>query len=112
VRVLVDHCLPRHLAAELIGHDATTVRAQRWSALRNGVLLRAAVEAGFEVFITNDSSIEFQQNVARIGIAVIAIVRFSKSDGRPEASRPTNHRGVDENPTGAVGHDLSLAFFS
>jgi len=36
--------------------------------------LRAAVDAGFDVFITNDSSIEFQQNVARIGIAVIAIV--------------------------------------
>jgi hypothetical protein len=72
VRILVDQCLPRHLAAELPGHDATTVRAQRWLGLRNGVLLRAAVDAGFEVFITNDSSIEFQQNVKRIGILVIA----------------------------------------
>jgi len=53
VRVLVDQCLPRH-----------------------GVLLRAAIDAGFEVFITNDSSIEFQQNVARIGIAVVAVVGF------------------------------------
>ena len=56
------------------GHDATTVRAQRWLGLRNGVLLRAAVDTGFEVFITNDSSIEFQQNVKRIGIAVVTIV--------------------------------------
>jgi hypothetical protein len=76
VRVLVDQCLPRHLANELPGHDATTVRAQRWLGLRNGVLLRAAVDAGFEVFITNDSSIEFQQNVKRIGIAVIALEGF------------------------------------
>ena len=76
MRVLVDQCLPRHLAAELTGHEATTVRAQRWLGLRNGVLLRAAVDAGFEVFITNDSSLEFQQNVKRIGIAVIAIVGF------------------------------------
>jgi len=76
VRVLVDQCLPRHLAAELTGHEATTVRAQRWLGLRNGVLLRAAVDAGFDVFITNDSSIEFQQNVRRIGIAVIALVGF------------------------------------
>lgn len=74
--VLVDQCLPRHLAAELTGHEATTVRAQRWLGLRNGVLLRAAVDAGFDVFITNDSSIEFQQNVRRIGIAVIALVGF------------------------------------
>ncbi|HEX6085036.1 MAG TPA: hypothetical protein VF266_10960 [Thermoanaerobaculia bacterium] len=50
------------------------MRAQRWLGLRNGVLLRAAVDAGFDVFITNDSSIEFQQNVTRIGIAVVAIV--------------------------------------
>ena len=76
MRVLVDQCLPRHLAAELTGHEATTVRAQGWLGLRNGVLLRAAVDAGFEVFVTNDSSIEFQQNIRRIGIAVIAIVGF------------------------------------
>lgn len=74
MRVLIDQCLPRPLAAELAGHEATTVRAQRWLGLRNGVLLRAAVEAGFQVFITNDSSIEFQQNVKKIGIGVIAIV--------------------------------------
>ena len=76
MRVLVDQCLPRHLAVELTGHEATTVRAQRWLGLRNGVLLRAAVDAGFEAFITNDSSIEFQQNVKRIGIAVVAIEGF------------------------------------
>ena len=52
------------------------MRAKRWLGLRNGVLLRAAIDAGFEVFITNDSSIEFQQNIRKIGIAVIAIVGF------------------------------------
>ena len=76
MRILVDQCLPLSLAAELPEHEATTVRAQRWLGLRNGILLRAAVDAGFEVFISNDSSIEFQQNVKRIGIAVIAIVGF------------------------------------
>jgi predicted nuclease of predicted toxin-antitoxin system len=93
VRVLVDQCLPRHLAAELPGHEATTVRAQRWLGLRNGVLLRAAVHAGFEVFITNDSSLEFQQNVKRIGIAVIAItgVRNRIEDLRPLIPRILEH---------------------
>jgi hypothetical protein len=92
VRVLVDQCLPRHLAAELTGHEATTVRAQRWLGLRNGVLLRAAVEAGFDIFITNDSSIEFQQNVKRIGIAVIALVGFRNriQDLRPVVARILN----------------------
>jgi hypothetical protein len=85
LRALIDQCLPRQLAAELTGHDATTVRAQRWLGLRNGVLLRAALDAGFQVFITNDSSIEFQQNVKKIGIGVIAIagVRNRMQDLRP-----------------------------
>ena len=89
MRVLVDQCLPRHLAAELTGHDATTVRAQKWLGLRNGVLLRAAVDAGFQVFITNDSSMEFQQNVKRIGIAVVALVGFRNriQDLRPAIPR-------------------------
>ena len=89
MRVLVDQCLPRHLAAELPGHEATTVRARRWLGLRNGVLLWAAVDAGFEVFITNDASIEFQQNVKRIGIGVIAIVGFRNriEDLRPVIPR-------------------------
>jgi rRNA-processing protein FCF1 len=85
LRALIDQCLPRQLAAELTGHEATTVRAQRWLGLRNGVLLRAAREAGFQVFVTNDSSIEFQQNVKKIGIGVIAIsgVRNRIQDLRP-----------------------------
>ena len=93
MRVLVDQCLPRHLAAELPGHEATTVRAQRWLGLRNGVLLRAAVDAGFEVFLTNDSSIEFQQNIKRIGIGVIAIVGFRNriQDIRPLIPRILHH---------------------
>ena len=101
MRVLVDQCLPRHLAAELPGHEATTVRAQRWLGLRNGVLLRAAIDAGFEVFITNDSSIEFQQNVQRIGIAVIAIVgvRNRIQDLRPLIPRILEHLETIERGT-------------
>jgi len=106
VRVLVDQCLPRHLAAELTGHEATTVRAQRWLGLRNGVLLRAAVNAGFEVFITNDSSIEFQQNVKRIGIAVIALVGFRN---RIQDLRPIVPRVVHELATIRPGQVVTIS---
>lgn len=73
MRILVDESLPRQFAAELSGHDVSTVRAQRWLGLRNGVLLRAAVRAGFEVLVTADRSLEFQQNLQAIGIAVIVL---------------------------------------
>jgi hypothetical protein len=84
LRILVDESLPRQFAAEIPGHDVSTVRAQRWLGLRNGVLLRAAVDAGFRVLVTADRSVEFQQNLRSIGIAVIILaVRNRMSDLRP-----------------------------
>ena len=85
MRVLVDESLPRHLAPELPGHEVSTVRAQHWSKLKNGTLLRAAVTAGFQVLVTADQSIRFQQNLARIGIAVVVVLRVRNriADLRP-----------------------------
>ncbi|MFA5891995.1 MAG: DUF5615 family PIN-like protein [Actinomycetota bacterium] len=47
MRVLLDEHLPLDLAAELIGHDVTTVRAQGWTGMKNGELLATAASAGF-----------------------------------------------------------------
>ncbi|HET7706635.1 MAG TPA: hypothetical protein VFM36_11145, partial [Thermoanaerobaculia bacterium] len=64
---------------------AVSVRAQGWSGLRNGVLLRAAHDAAFDVVLTADQSFPFQQNLNRIGIAVVVIsgVRNRIRDLRP-----------------------------
>jgi hypothetical protein len=75
LKVLVDESLPVGLVAELPGHEVSTVRAQRWLGLKNGVLLRAAVDAGFEILLTADGALRHQQNLARIGIAVVLVVR-------------------------------------
>jgi len=69
-------------------------------------LLRAAVDAGFEVFLTNDSSVEFQQNVKWIGIAVIAIVGFRN---RIQDLRPIIPRILDELTTIRPGEVVSIA---
>jgi hypothetical protein len=53
----------------------STVRAQRWLGLKNGVLLRTAVDAGFDVLLTADRALRHQQNLARIGIGVVLVVR-------------------------------------
>jgi hypothetical protein len=63
------------LAREIVGHDVSTVRGERWLGLRNGVLLRAAVAAGFEVLITADKALRHQQNLPANGIGVILITR-------------------------------------
>ena len=85
MKVLVDESLPIALAAEVIGHEVSTVRAQRWLGLRNGVLLRAAVDAGFDVLLTADKALRHQQNLASIGIGVVLITRVRNriSDLRP-----------------------------
>jgi hypothetical protein len=75
LRVLVDESLPRQIAVELTGHDVATVRDQGWLGLRNGVLLRAARAAGFDVLLTADTAIRYQQNLPAIGIAAVVVIR-------------------------------------
>jgi hypothetical protein len=87
--VLVDESLPLALALELSGHEVPTVRAQHWLGLRNGVLLRAAVDARFEVMVTADKSLRHQQNLPSIAIGIVLIfrVRNRMRDLRPLVPR-------------------------
>src|SRR5258708_20682501 len=72
--MLIDESLPRPLAGELAQqHDVSTVRDQQWLGLRNGALLRAAAGAGFDVFLTADRSLPYQQNLRAIGISVLVL---------------------------------------
>lgn len=89
MRILIDESLPVAFAAALTDHEVKTVRAQRWLGLRNGVLLRAAVDAGFEIIITADKALRYQQNLAAIGIAVVLLthVRNRMQDLRPLVPR-------------------------
>ena len=73
MRILLDESLPRPFADELTGLDVATARDQGWAGLRNGVLLRAAVDAGFDVLLTADRSLPYQKNLRKIGISVIVL---------------------------------------
>jgi hypothetical protein len=79
VRVLLDEQLPRQLARELAGHEVRTVQQQGWAGLKNGELLRRAGEAGYQVFITADQNLEFQQNLARSNLFVLVLVAPSNA---------------------------------
>ena len=76
MRILLDESLPRPLALVLIGHDVSTVRDESWTSLTNGALLRQAA-ATFDVLLTADRNIEFQQNLATLPIAVVILVAES-----------------------------------
>jgi hypothetical protein len=79
--VLLDEHLPRLLARELPGHDVRTVSAEGWAGVLNGELLRRAEAAGFEVFVTADRALEFQQSLPARGLGfVILETRSTKLD--------------------------------
>lgn len=73
MRLLLDESLPRRLSRELLGHTVTTVTQAGWTGLENGELLRVAAEK-FDVFLTADRNIEYQQNVRTLPLAVIVLV--------------------------------------
>lgn len=77
MRVLLDNGVPRGLAAALRQHVVDEARAHGWDTLRNGDLLDAAEAAGFEVFVTTDRSLEYQQNLASRHIAIVVLSRAS-----------------------------------
>lgn len=73
MRVLLDECVPRKLGRGLTGHMALTVTGRGWSGVKNGRLLELA-EAEFDVFLTVDQNLKYQQNLASFNIAVILLV--------------------------------------
>lgn len=76
MRILLDEDIPRRLAAMLIGHEVSTVQRSGWTGIKNGKLLGLAA-AEFDVYLTMDGNLEFQQNLATLPIAVLVVEAVS-----------------------------------
>ena len=72
MRILLDECVDRRLAREILGHDVKTVPEVGWAALKNGDLLARAVQE-LEAFVTVDRNLSFQQDISRFSMAVIVL---------------------------------------
>jgi len=74
--VLFDNGTPRTLARYLIDHHTVTeARARGWDELENGELLTAAEAAGFEVIVTTDRNLRYQQNLDNRKLAIVVLGR-------------------------------------
>lgn len=73
MRVLLDECVPRKLKRELAEHQVLTVTERGWSGIKNGRLLTLA-EAEFDVFLTVDQNLKYQQNLTAFRIAIVLLV--------------------------------------
>ncbi|MGH7996062.1 MAG: DUF5615 family PIN-like protein [Opitutaceae bacterium] len=77
MKVLVDECVPAKLSRLLGNHDFSTARDQGWGGLKNGRLL-ALAEPEFDLFLTCDRNLEYQQNLRgrKIGIVLLSTNRW------------------------------------
>ena len=73
MRVLLDNGTPRGVAAALVGHTVEEARSRGWDTFKNGELLAAAEAAGFDVFVTTDRNLRYQQNLAHRTIAIVVL---------------------------------------
>ncbi|MSP98366.1 MAG: hypothetical protein EXR29_14360 [Betaproteobacteria bacterium] len=76
MRILLDENVPLDFAAELPGHDVSTVVALGWNGVLNGELMRRA-RGCCDVFVTLDRNIEFQQNIPVLPFGVIIVLAVS-----------------------------------
>lgn len=72
MKILLDECIDRRLARELIGHAVTTVPQRGWAGIKNGQLL-ALAQVEFDVFVTVDRNLPNQQQLAKFSIAAVLL---------------------------------------
>jgi|SRR3989338_7118168 len=95
MKILLDECLPRRLASELKEHKVVTVPQKGWAGIKNGELL-SRIGSDFDVFITVDRNLSFQQNIKEFQVAVIVL------------SAPSNRYSDLKPLMPKVLHELSL----
>jgi predicted nuclease of predicted toxin-antitoxin system len=79
MKVLLDECIPRRLKNALSDHECRTVPEAGFAGQKNGLLISLAEAAGFDLFLTMDKGLQYQQNLEGRNIAIL-IVR-AKSNG-------------------------------
>jgi hypothetical protein len=97
------------LKRELVGHDVKTAPEMGWASKRNGELLRLAVSR-FDVFLTADRNLSYQQDVSAFDIAVVVLAARGNrlDDLRPSASRgPPNGRASRRDGRAELGRDAT-----
>ena len=70
--VILDENIPRKLGTRLSGHRVTTVPAQGWGGVKNGLLM-TLIDGSYDVFVTADKNLRYQQNLDGRRIAIIEV---------------------------------------
>ena len=87
MKVLFDQNVPRNLRQHLAHHDVRVAAQLGWEELQNGELLQAAENNGFEVFVTGDQSLSYQQNLQGRRIAIVELTKNNWPSVKPHVDR-------------------------
>jgi predicted nuclease of predicted toxin-antitoxin system len=79
MKILLDHCVPRPFEKLLPGHEVIHTSRMGWDLLENGKLLAAAEAEGFDVMITVDQNMSYQQTLQGRKIAILLLRAVSNS---------------------------------
>src|SRR5688500_13498714 len=103
MRVLLDESVPRRLKKDMPGYAVMTVPEMGWASIKNGELLELAQES-FDVFVTVDRGMRFQQNLSAFDIAVVVIVVRHNKYEFLQPWVPTLVELLDEIQPGTTGY--------
>jgi len=78
VKILLDECVNQRFRRDLVGHDVVTVQESGWAGKKNGELLALAAKT-YQVFITVDRNLYFQQNLSAFSIAVLVLAAHKQA---------------------------------
>ena len=73
MRILFDQGVPRGVTASLRDHEVIEARKLAWERISNGELLKLAEEAGFDLLVTTDKNVRYQQNLAGRKISIVVL---------------------------------------
>lgn len=82
--------------------EVKTVQEMGWSGKKNGQLLTLSIDSGFEIFITSDKNIQFQQNVKNFKIKIIILNSILNRYQDLKKLLPECFKKLDEAPHGAI----------
>lgn len=102
MKILFDQGTPAPLRRHLVGHEVDTAFEKGWSSLTNGNLLDAAEQAGYELLITTDQNLRYQQQLVDRQIAILVLlstswprIRMRAEDIRRAIERIASHDYVE-----------------